>query len=159
MSSDKAKSGIIEIRDVLKNEFQRFASINTVLKDTSDGFDKIDDTYSTYSSEMDVAKNHIIKLKRREFFENLFIYIGLIFFFACVAYVWLKRFPLHKIIYLIVNLLTFLINTTTSVVYSLMGDNKSVNATVSDLITQINNTVDFSNFTEFNKTYNINTEL
>lgn len=101
--TDKGK--IIEIRDVLKNEFQRFATISTVLKDTSDQFNKIDDTYTSYGSEMDTAKLHINKLKRREFFENLFIYIGLCFFFMCVIYVMLKRFPLHRIIYLIVDIL------------------------------------------------------
>ena len=101
--TDKGK--IIEIRDVLKNEFQRFASISTVLKDTSDQFNKIDDTYTSYGSEMDTAKLHINKLKRREFFENLFIYIGLCFFFLCVIYVMLKRFPLHRIIYFMVDIL------------------------------------------------------
>jgi hypothetical protein len=105
----KEKTGMFEIRDVLKNEFQRFASINSVLKETSDGFDKIDETYETYGTEMDTSKTHLIKLKRREFFENVFIYIGLVIFFICVIYVMLKRFPLHRIIFFVYNILEMIV--------------------------------------------------
>lgn len=142
MSTDKGKAGMVEIRDVLKNEFQRFAGINSVLKDTSDGLNKIDNTYTHYSSEMDTAKTHILKLKRREFFENMFIYIGLIFFIICVAYVWLKRFPLHKIVYLVYYIFSSIVYTGLSVVTSVFGyggnSTINVNSTLTDLIYQAN---------------------
>jgi len=124
------KSGMIEIRDVLKNEFQRFSSINTVLKETSEGFNKIDSTYTNYGSEMNTAKNHLIKLKRREFFENLFIYIGLVFYFICVAYVMLRRFPIHRIIYLLYFILEKIVGYGINIgelVYNLTGINKGEN--------------------------------
>ncbi len=108
--SDKEKSGIVEIRDVLKDEFQRFSSINSVLKETSDGFDKIDETYQTYGSEMDISKTHLLKLKRREFFENVFIYVGLAIFFICVTYVMLKRFPIHRIIFFALNIIEMIVS-------------------------------------------------
>ena len=133
MSKDnerKEKSGFVEIRDVLKNEVQRFSSINTILVEGSSEYNKIDKVYSSYGSEMDVSKNHILKLKRREFFENLFIYIGMIIYFSCVAYVMLKRFPVHRIIFFVYYilesivggvwdvkeyvLLNYIINNTTS---------------------------------------------
>jgi hypothetical protein len=164
MSTDKGKAGMVEIRDVLKNEFQRFAGINTVLKDTSDGLNKIDNTYTHYSSEMDTAKTHILKLKRREFFENMFIYIGLIFFFVCVAYVWLKRFPLHKIVYLVYYLLSGIVNTGISIITSVFGSrgNSStlnLNSTISELINHVNSSMEsFSDLSGMNSTY-INNEL
>ncbi len=137
----KEKTGMFEIRDVLKNEFQRFASINTVLKETSDGFDKIDETYQTYGSEMDTSKTHLIKLKRREFFENMFIYIGFVIFFICVSYVMLKRFPIHRIIFFIYSFLEMILG------YVWLSKN-----IVYDLILP-------SNKTFYNSTSNINSEF
>jgi hypothetical protein len=125
----KEKTGMFEIRDVLKNEFQRFASINTVLKETSDGFDKIDETYETYGTEMDTSKTHLLKLKRREFFENMFIYIGFVIFFICVSYVMLKRFPLHRIIFFVYNILEMIVGylwLSKNIVYDLiLSSNKT----------------------------------
>ncbi len=108
-NKNKEKSNFVEIRDVLKDEVQRLSSINTVLLEGTSEFNKIDDLYSSYGSEMDISKNHIIKLKRREFFENLFVYIGLVIYFACVAYVMLKRFPLHRIIFFVYYILEVLL--------------------------------------------------
>ena len=87
------KSKMLEIRDILKNQVQIYSNLHTTLNDTSKGFDRIDDAYTTYGSEITVSSNHISKLKKREFFENLFIYIGFVFFFLCVTYILLKRFP------------------------------------------------------------------
>jgi hypothetical protein len=102
-------SGLNEIRSILKEQFKIFSQTSEVLKETSEGFNKIDNTYEHYESAIDKSKEEIRKLKRREFYENLFIYIGFCFFFLCVAIVMLRRFPLHKIIYLVYSLLEYII--------------------------------------------------
>ena len=60
-------------------------------------FEKIHENYEKYDVSVDESRNHITKLKKREFYENLFVWIGFFFFMLCVIYVWLRRFPIHKI--------------------------------------------------------------
>lgn len=109
-NDQKKKSNLIEIRDILKNELNKFSSISSTLKDTSEGLNNIDSKYNEYNKEIDESKLHIMKLKRREFFENLFIYIALAFYFCCVIYITLKRFPVHKIIFLFYRIVEYISN-------------------------------------------------
>ncbi len=97
----KQKSKMLEIRDILKNQVRIYSNLHETLTTTSKGFDKIDDAYTAYESEIGISGSHISKLKKREFYENLFIYIGFVFFFMCVAYVLLKRFPIHHLLYMV----------------------------------------------------------
>ena len=106
---NKKKSNLLEIRDILKNELNKFSNISTTLKDTSEGLNNIDSKYIEYGREINESKTHIIKLKRREFFENLFIYIALIFYTSCVIYITLKRFPVHRIILVIYNICEYIL--------------------------------------------------
>ena len=81
MSKDDNKSNLIEIRDILKNEMDKFKAINNEIVLNQNDFGKIGNNYNKYSNEIDKSKEHINKLKRREFYENLFVYIGFYFFF------------------------------------------------------------------------------
>lgn len=154
-------SGLVEIRDMLKGELNKFSTINLALKETTEGFNKIDSTYTNYGSEIDVSRNHIMKLKRREFFENLFVYIGFVIYLCCVAYVLLKRFPIHRLVYLAY----FIVEYIVSVIYSskgiIDGYFKGGNNTLYDL----NNTLlyNISNYTtaysEIDNVYSNNVSL
>ena len=97
MSKEK-NSSLLEIRDILKEEMDKFTDISNEIVDNQHDFEKITENYNKYNDLIDKGKTHISDLRRREFYENLFIYIGYYFFFACVGYVLLKRFPVHKII-------------------------------------------------------------
>ena len=98
MSKEKKNSSLIEIRDILKEEMDKFTSMNNEIIDNQNDFEKITENYNKYDNLIDKGKSHITDLNRQEIIENLFIYIGYYFFFACVIYVLLKRFPIHKII-------------------------------------------------------------
>ena len=105
MSKEKKNSSLIEIRDILKEEMDKFTSINNEIIDNQNDFEKITENYNKYDSLIDKGKSHITDLNRQEIIENLFIYIGYYFFFCCVIYVLLKRFPIHKIIGFFLRLL------------------------------------------------------
>lgn len=141
----KQKSEIFEIRDILKNELNKFSNISSTLKETSDELNNIDGKYNEYSKEIDESKTHITKLKRREFIENIFIYIAFVFYILCLVYVSLKRFPLHKIIFLVYSLLEMicgwlnLIGENLNLIYK--SSIQNFNGTnVSDLLKVINHT-------------------
>ena len=104
MSKEK-NSSLIEIRDILKEEMDKFTAINNEIIDNQSDFEKITDNYSKYDNLIDKSRSHITDLKKQEFIENLFVYIGYYFFFCCVIYVLLKRFPIHKIFMFFVKLL------------------------------------------------------
>lgn len=130
-NSKENKSNLIEIRDILKNEMDKFKTINTEIIDNQHDFGKIGNNYTKYSSEIDKSREHINKLKRREFYENLFVYIGFYFFFACVAFVMLKRFPIHKIILFAGKATRYVVVKTSS----LVSRNRTmmINSTKSDI--------------------------
>ena len=96
MSKEK-NSSLMEIRDILKEEMDKFTAINNEIIDNQSDFEKIHDNYTKYNTLIDKGKSHITDLKKQEFYENLFIYIGYYFFFLCVIIVLLRRFPIHKI--------------------------------------------------------------
>ena len=150
------KSKMLEIRDILKNQVQIYSNLHTTLNDTSKSFDKIDDAYTTYGSEIIVSSSHISKLKKREFFENLFIYIGFVFFFLCVAYILLKRFPIHHMIYLCYNMLEYIFGTL-----NLLFTN--INYQLTEIIyffkTNITDSPHLTQNTFYNKTNDTNIDL
>ena len=94
----KKNSSLVEIRDILKEEMDKFTAINDEIIDNQNDFEKINDNYNQYNNLIDKGHTHISDLKKQEFYENLFVYIGFYFLFGCVIYVLLKRFPIHKII-------------------------------------------------------------
>ena len=96
--SKKKNSSLVEIRDILKEEMDKFTAINDEIIDNQNDFEKINDNYNQYNNLIDKGHTHISDLKKQEFYENLFVYIGFYFLFGCVIYVLLKRFPIHKII-------------------------------------------------------------
>ena len=96
--SKKKNSSLVEIRDILKEEMDKFTAINDEIIDNQNDFEKINDNYNQYNNLIDKGHTHISDLNKQEFYENLFVYIGFYFFFGCVIYVLLKRFPIHKII-------------------------------------------------------------
>ena len=104
MSKEK-NSSLLEIRDILKEEMDKFNAINDEIIDNQNDFEKITDNYNKYNNLIDKGKSHITDLKKQEFYENLFIYIGFYFFICCVIYVWSKRFPIHKIFIFFIKLL------------------------------------------------------
>lgn len=143
MANDSSKrSNLVEILDLLKGEMDKFTSINNEMVENQFDFEKINHNYHSYSNEIDKSGMHITKLKRREFYENLFVYIGFFFFLSCVLFVFLRRFPIHKIISFIIRLLTkslqFIYKNTVRFIVS--------NSTMSNS-TLINNTEVYSNIT------------
>jgi hypothetical protein len=139
MSKEKS-ADLVEIRDILKKELNKFSNVQATLQRTSDAFNKVDQNYSKYENEIDQSKKHINELKKKEFYENLFIYIAFGFFLCCVAFVLLKRFPLHRIIYLIYSTLEYLFGLLISSYKKLMDiinipeDNRLVNNTIGGII-------------------------
>lgn len=108
--NEKKTAGMVEIRDLLKSEIDNFSNANTVLNDVSKKFNKIGLAYDKYDETISEADKKIQKLKKQEFYENLFIYIGFYFYLSCVGYVLLKRFPIHKIIFGFVSLIEIIIS-------------------------------------------------
>lgn len=106
---NKNTAGLFEIRDVLKNELTNFTNTANVLNIMSQKFNQIGSKYDEYGGAISESDKKIQKLKRQEFYENLFIYIGFIFYVLCVVYVFLKRFPLHRIIFAFYYLLEYII--------------------------------------------------
>ena len=98
MSKEK-NSSLMEIRDILKEEMDKFNAINDEIIDNQHDFQKINDNYNKYNNLIDKGHSHVSDLRKQEFYENLFVYIGFYFFFFCVAIVLLRRFPVHKIIF------------------------------------------------------------
>jgi hypothetical protein len=137
MSKEKS-AGLVEIRDILKKELNKFSNVQSTLQTTSDGFNKVDTNYSKYESEIDESKKHINELKRKEFYENLFVYIGFGFFMFCVAWVLLKRFPLHQIIFFIYSGIEYIMGIIISLYNNIISYLQSQNTDVS--ITGFTNT-------------------
>jgi hypothetical protein len=113
MSKEKS-ADLVEIRDILKKELKKFTNVQSTLQQTTDGFNKVDTNYSKYESEIDESKKHINELRKKEFYENLYVYIGFGFFLCCVSWILLKRFPLHRIIFIAYNFLEYLIGLAIS---------------------------------------------
>ena len=97
------KNNLVEIRDLLKNEMEKFNAINNEVVENQHDFDKINKNYNIYNDKINKGRKNIDKLKKQEFYENLFVYVGFYFFFICVGIIFLRRFPLHKIIFFILN--------------------------------------------------------
>lgn len=133
-SKDSGKSNLIEIRDLLKLEMDKFTAINNEMIDNKSDFQKIGSNYNKYSQEVDKGRDHITQLKKREFFENMFVYIGFFFFYGCVAIVILRRFPLHKIIFWILStfrrMLGFLQNQAENIPFF---QNKNITSIVANI--------------------------
>jgi hypothetical protein len=83
-NKSKKKSSLIEIRDILKGELDKFTAINSEVINNQNDFEKIHENYEKYDVSIDESRNHITKLKKREFYENLFVWIG--FFFLCYVF-------------------------------------------------------------------------
>ena len=96
-NKSKKKSTLIEIRDILKGELDKFTAINNEIIDNQNDFRNINENYEKYNNSIDESRNHITQLKKREFYENLFVWIGFTIFMLCVTFILLRRFPLHKI--------------------------------------------------------------
>ena len=93
------KSDLYEIRDMLKEEMDKFDAINDEIIENQNDFQKISDNYEQYNNLIDEGGSHVNDLTKQEFYENLFVYFGFYFFFGCVIYVLSKRFPIHRIIF------------------------------------------------------------
>ena len=96
--SRKKNSSLLEIRDMLKEEMDKFEAINDELIDNQNDFEKINENYNQYNDLIDKGHSHITDLEKQEFYENLLVYISFYFFFGCVIYVLSKRFPIHRLI-------------------------------------------------------------
>ena len=94
------KSDLYEIRDMLKEEMDKFDAINDEIIENQNDFQKISDNYEQYNNLIDEGGSHVNDLTKQEYYENLFVYFGFYFFFGCVIYVVSKRIPIHKIIML-----------------------------------------------------------
>ena len=103
--SKKKNSSLVEIRDILKEEMDKFTAINDEIIDNQNDFEKINDNYNQYNNLIDKGHTHISDLKKQEFYENLFVYIGFYFFFFCVFIILLQSFPIHKIIFFVFKLI------------------------------------------------------
>ena len=139
MSKEK-NSSLIEIRDILKEEMDKFTAINDEIVDNQNDFQKINDNYNKYNNLIDKGHTHVSDLKRQEFYENLFVYIGFYFFFFCVIIVLLKRFPIHKIIFFAFKILRKII---TMFIPSKKGT--VANFDNSSIINGTNSTLNFTN--------------
>ena len=104
MSKEKISS-LMEIRDLLKEEIYKFDSINEEIIDNQNDIQKINDNYSKYNNAIKESHSHVNNLKKFEFYENLFVYIGFYFFFFCVIVVLFRRIPLRKIIFSIFEIM------------------------------------------------------
>ena len=139
MSKEK-NSSLIEIRDMLKEEMDKFTAINDEIVDNQNDFQTINDNYNKYNNLIDKGHTHVSDLKRQEFYENLFVYIGFYFFFFCVIIVLLKRFPIHKIIFFVFKILHKII---TMFIPSKKGS--IANFDNSSIINGTNSTLNFTN--------------
>ena len=139
MSKEK-NSSLIEIRDMLKEEMDKFTAINDEIVDNQNDFQKINDNYNKYNNLIDKGHTHVSDLKRQEFYENLFVYIGFYFFFFCVIIILLKRFPIHKIIFFVFKILRKII---TMFIPSKKGS--IANFDNSSIINGTNSTLNFTN--------------
>ena len=124
MSKEKKNSSLIEIRDILKEEMDKFNVINDEMVDNQSDFQKINDNYNQYDTLINKGHTHISDLTRQEYIENLFIYIGFYFFLGCVFYVLHKRFPILKII-------TFLLKLIYKTIFFFIPHKKDINSSLS----------------------------
>ncbi len=123
MSKEKKNSSLIEIRDILKEEMDKFNVINDEMVDNQSDFQKINDNYNQYDTLINKGHTHISDLTRQEYIENLFIYIGFYFFLGCVFYVLHKRFPILKII-------TFLLKLIYKIIFFFIPNKKDINSSL-----------------------------
>ena len=90
-NKSKKKSSLIEIRDILKGELDKFTAINSEVINNQNDFEKIHENYEKYDVSIDESRNHITKLKKREFYENLFVWIGFFFFYVMCSLCLVKK--------------------------------------------------------------------
>ena len=145
--SRKKNSSLLEIRDMLKEEMDKFEAINDELIDNQNDFEKINENYNQYNDLIDKGHSHITDLEKQEFYENLLVYISFYFFFGCVIYVLSQRFPIHRIIlfclkqiYKIIVLIFPSKKGTVSSVDNIMNETvtNNTNITLTDNETDIN---------------------
>ena len=67
MSKEK-NSSLLEIRDILKEEMDKFNAINDETADNQNYFEKITDNYNKYNNLIDKGKSHITDLKKQIFY-------------------------------------------------------------------------------------------
>ena len=147
-------SDLAEISDIIKSGTSNFSEIKNTLHKTTDRLSKIETTMENYDEQIDESRKHVNRLKMREYYENLFIYIGFYFFLACAAYIILKRFPLslifRTIYYFIENFTYYLYSLFNSIndyitkeVSSQMNvtDTQAFNKTVKKVVKNITNTI------------------
>lgn len=135
-------SDLSEISDIIRSGTNNFNEIRNTLNKTTDKLNKIENTMENYDGEIEESRKHVNKLKLREYYENLFIYIGFYFFLICAAYILLKRFPLS----LIFRTLWYFINNIYYYVFSLLN---SINDYVMKEVNSHRNDTDIQ---AFNKT-------
>ena len=126
-NKSKKKSTLIEIRDILKGEFDKFTAINNEIIDNQNDFKNINENYEKYNNSIDEGRDHITKLKKREFYENLFVWIGFCIFMLCVTYILLRRFPIHKIFIYIYKLGKKIVNFFIRLFILSSSDKKNLN--------------------------------
>ena len=103
--SGKNNSNLVEIRDLLKEEMDKFNAINDEIIENQNDFQKISDNYNQYNNLINEGGHHVNDLTKQEYYENMFLYFGFYFFFGCVIYVVSKRIPIHKIMMLALKLI------------------------------------------------------
>ena len=103
--SGKNNSNLVEIRDLLKEEMDKFNAINDEIIENQNDFQKISDNYNQYNNLINEGGHHVNDLTKQEYYENMFLYFGFYFFFGCVIYVVSKRIPIHKILMLALKLI------------------------------------------------------
>jgi hypothetical protein len=126
-NKSKKKSTLIEIRDILKGELDKFIAINNEIIDNQNDFKNINENYEKYNNSIDEGRDHITKLKKREFYENLFVWIGFCIFMLCVTYILLRRFPIHKIFIYIYKLGKKIVNFFIRLFILSSSDKKNLN--------------------------------
>ena len=89
---------IVEIRDMLKEMLDKFEEINDETVEQQNNIEKIEENYVQYNNLIKKGGDIVNDIANREYYETLFVYFGIFFFFGCVIFVLLKRIPIHKII-------------------------------------------------------------
>ena len=116
-----------EIKDILEEQMTQFEAINNEIIDNQNDFRNINENYEKYNNSIDEGRDHITKLKKREFYENLFVWIGFCIFMLCVTYILLRRFPIHKIFIYIYKLGKKIVNFFIRLFILSSSDKKNLN--------------------------------
>ncbi|CAK0886966.1 unnamed protein product [Prorocentrum cordatum] len=121
---------LLKARDMMRSGLERMQSVGSSLSDTSSTIRKTQSQYTTYEDRLRSAAAVLGQLKRRTEDDSKYIWRSFLFFVIVVAYIFLKRVKVFKVMYLAGSWTMWSGSTAAGIVHSLVDTAISVGDTL-----------------------------